>query len=85
MASGEFSVYQFFPDIKEPNDCYERVLRFVSDVEAVTKAHFLTTNVSARMGFTQRVIITSGDDTIAFEWIYGKGIVFPPQEPEKES
>ena len=34
-----------------------------------------TTNVTAKVGFTQRVIMTDGGDGIVAEWLYGKGLV----------
>jgi hypothetical protein len=68
----EFSVYQFFPD-----GSYEAIKRFVSAKEAVQTAKFYINNVSAKRGFTKRVIITDGGDCINFEWTYGKGITFP--------
>lgn len=36
-----------------------------------------TTNVTAQMGWTKKVIITDNDDTVVAEWIYGKGITWP--------
>jgi hypothetical protein len=73
MPQGEFSVYQFFPD-----EQYERVRSFVDAEEAVGAAQHYISNVAAKMGLTQRVIITDGGDCTVFEWIQGKGIVFPP-------
>lgn len=74
-ASGEFSVYQYFPGGQ-----YECVRAFVSSEEAVKAAHHYTDNVMARMGLTERVIITDGGDCVCFEWKKGEGIVFPPKE-----
>jgi hypothetical protein len=73
MADGEFSVYQFFP-----NDMYEEVLRFVDGETAVRMAKNLTESIGGRIGTTQRVIITDGDDITCFEWVHGKGVTFPP-------
>lgn len=70
-----FCVYQFFD-----TGGYERVREFVSSEEAVKAARHYTTSVAARMGITTRVIITDGGDLICFEWIYGKGVVFPTEE-----
>ena len=72
--SNEFSVYQFFMD-----DSYERVREFVSAEEAMQAFRHYTTNVSSRIGMTKRVILTDGGDCICFEWVHGKGIVFPTQ------
>lgn len=77
---GEFSVYQFFPD-----ESYERVRHFVGREEAVKAALTYTTNVAAKVGITKRVIITDGGDFTVFEWIHGKGVVFPPRgEPDAQ-
>lgn len=76
-VSGEFSVYQFFPD-----ESYEEVLRFVDGRTAVEQAKRLTDSVGGRIGTTVRVIITDGGDFTVFEWKYGEGVTFPPrQEP----
>jgi hypothetical protein len=69
----KFNVCQFFED-----ESYEYVRRNVTPEEAVDAAKHYTTSVGARLGFTKRVIITDGGDSIVFEWIYGQGIVFPP-------
>jgi len=67
----EFSVCQFFED-----GSYEYVRRYVSSQEAAEAFKFYTTNVSASIGLTQRVIITDGGDCTNAEWIFGKGLVF---------
>lgn len=36
-----------------------------------------TTNVTARVGFTKRVIIVDGNDCICAEWKHGLGITWP--------
>lgn len=68
-----FSVYQFFP-----NDHYERVLFHVPLDDAIRVAMQLATSVGAKIGTTRRVIITDGGDSCVWEWVYGKGLVFPP-------
>lgn len=73
--SKEFSVCQFFD-----NGTYEYVRRFVSAEEASEAFKHYCTSVGARMGMTVRVIITDGGDCINAEWIYGKGLVYPPKE-----
>jgi hypothetical protein len=73
--SEEFSVYQFFAD-----GSYERIVSFVGAEEAVKAAHHYCHSVAAQTGVTQRVIITDGEDNCNFEWIFGQGVVFPPQE-----
>ena len=77
-TDNEFSVYQFFE-----NDTYEKVRDHVSATEAMQAVRHYTDNVAARMGITKRVIITDGGDNTCFEWINGKGVVFPPR-PDKD-
>lgn len=67
----EFSVYQFFEDSTN-----ERVREFVGAKEAVVAATHYCNSVGARMGTTQRVIITDGGDCTVFEWKHGKGVTF---------
>ena len=67
-----FSVYQFFLD-----GTYECVRTHVDVEEAVRAAMHYSSSVGARIGATQRVIITDTGDCCAFEWKYGEGIVFP--------
>lgn len=71
----EFSVVQFFKD-----GTHEYVRRFVSAEEATEAAGHYCTSVAAQMGAVERVIITDGGDCCCFEWIWDKGIVFPPKE-----
>jgi hypothetical protein len=70
--NNEFSVCQFFPD-----GGYEYTRRFVPAEEAVNAAHHYCNSVGARLGTTVRVIITDGGDSIVFEWLHGKGVVYP--------
>lgn len=73
LIPGElFNVCQFFPD-----GSYEYVRRFVDIKEALDAAQHYTQNVSAWTGLTSRVIITDSGDSIVFEWLYGRGVVFP--------
>jgi hypothetical protein len=72
MSNREYSVYQFFP-----GGDYERYKEWVTMEEAVKGFKFLTTNVSSRMGFTERVIITDGGDCTIAEWKYGLGLIWP--------
>lgn len=69
-----FSVYQFFQD-----GTHEKVRSRVPAEEAVNAAKHYCNSVGAKLGFTNRVIITDGGDNIAFEWRYGEGVVFPKQ------
>jgi hypothetical protein len=75
MMTGEFSVYQFFPD-----DSYEKVLHFVDAETAVTQARRLTGTLGARMGTTRRIIITDGGDCTVFDWKFGEGRTWSPPE-----
>lgn len=79
MSQGEFSVCQFFPD-----GSYEYVRRFVDAEEAMKTAALYSTNVSAKMGMTKRVIITDGGDCTNWEWKFGEGVVYPPKKPETQ-
>lgn len=77
MARGEFSVYQFFG--LQADAAYEEVLRFVDAKTAVDKALSLARSIGAKIGTTQRVIITDGGDETNWEWVFGKGMTFPPE------
>lgn len=75
MSTGEFSVYQFFPD-----DSYEEVLRFVSAERAMTVMGQLSRSLGARvLKTTRRIIITDGGDMTVAEWTCDAGFTFPPQ------
>jgi hypothetical protein len=71
-----YSVIQFFTEETELVQEYEVVRQYVTAEEAVSAFLFYTSNVSARVGLTKRIIITDGGDCINYEWAYGKGIVF---------
>lgn len=77
MSDGEHSVCQFFV-----NGDYEYVRRYVQSEEAVAAFAHYTSNVASRVGIVTRVIVTDGGDMINLEWVFGKGIIFPP--PNKE-
>lgn len=77
MARGEFSVCQFFED----GSC-EYVRRYVDAEEAMKAATHYCTSVAARMGITERVIITDGGDCVTFEWEDGKVLFPPPKQGE---
>lgn len=66
-----FSVCQFFPD-----DTHEYVRQGVEPKEAVDAAVHYATSVGARLGTTERVIITDGGDSIVWEWKRAEGITF---------
>ena len=74
MSNSElYSVYQFFEDGSK-----EQVRTFVPAKEAAEAFHHYTNNIAARVGITKRVIVTDQLDCTNMEWIYGKGITFPP-------
>jgi hypothetical protein len=75
VMANEFSVYQFFETGQ-----YERVRSFVPLEEAMKAAEHYCTSIAVRLGFVVRVIVTDGGDCTCFEWIRGKGVVFPPKE-----
>lgn len=76
-SSGEYSVCQFFRD---PAGTYEYVKRFVGAAEALDTAISLSKSVGARIGTTQRVVITDGGDCTNWEWQHGAGLVYPTRE-----
>lgn len=72
-----FHVWQFFED-----GTYERVRDSVLVEEAAIAFRHYSTSVAARVGLTKRIIVTDSGDVICAEWIYGQGIVFPPQKED---
>jgi hypothetical protein len=54
--------------------------KYVSLEEATKWFKHHTTNVTAKVGITQRVIMTDGGDCIVAEWQHGKGIIWPKEE-----
>jgi hypothetical protein len=75
MRTGEFSVVQFFRD-----GSHEYVRRWITAGEAVHTARDYTRSVDTKCGFVAKVIITDGGDHTVFEWRYGEGITFAPEE-----
>ena len=76
--AGDLSVYRFFSDGK-----WELVESFTDRELAVRTATALTDSVSAKIGLTLRVIIMDEMDFTSFEWIRGRGLVFPTQGMRK--
>jgi hypothetical protein len=70
--AGDLSVYRFFSDGQ-----WELVETFTNHEMAVRTATALTDSVSAKIGLTSRVIIMDDMDFTSFEWIKGRGLVFP--------
>lgn len=74
MASGEFSVYWWGSDGSQYTE-----LRFVDVETAMVKALDLPKRPFSHVfGMLERVIVTDGGDSTCFEWLKGKGVVFPP-------
>lgn len=55
----------------------------VSFEEALKWFKHHTTNVTANMGWTKRVIIVDNEDYIVGEWKFGQGIVWPKVVEDK--
>ena len=77
--TGELSVYRFFADGK-----WELVERFVDHETAVRTATALIDSVSAKIGLTARVIIMDDMAFTSFEWIRGRGLVFPTPHTQQK-
>jgi len=75
MSAGEFSVVQFFPD-----DTHETICAFVDARTAVETAKSYTDRPAALIGIIRRVIITDGGDYTVFEWKFGEGVTYPPND-----
>jgi hypothetical protein len=70
----EYSVFQYFLD-----GSYERLAELVPMDDAVKIAYGCISSIGGRIGTTVRVIITDDGDECCFEWIFEKGITFPPE------
>ena len=67
-----FDVWQYLPD-----DWHEKVGENLSAEDAVKLAHSYTTRPAAQMGVILMVrIIGLDDDSVCFEWQFGKGVTF---------
>lgn len=75
-TEGEFSVAVFYS-----NDTHEYTRRWVSPKEAFENFLHHCQSVGAKLGYSQRVIITDGLDFTNMEWKWKDGIVFPADEP----
>ncbi len=78
MSTGEFNVCQFFED-----GSYEYVIRNADPRTAVETAKRFTESVGAKIGTTKRVIITDAGDNTNFEWKFGEGVTFPPNDGKR--
>jgi hypothetical protein len=72
---GEHSVYQFFANGK-----WELVESFAEAELALRTARALAQSVSAKIGLTSRIIIMDEMGFTSFEWIKGRGLVFPTSD-----
>jgi hypothetical protein len=72
---GEHSVYQFFANGK-----WELVESFADIDLAVRTARALAQSVGAKIGLTSRIIIMDEMGFTSFEWIKGRGLVFPASD-----
>ena len=70
----KFQVHQFFADGTNEELTQEPL----EAAAAVERAKAATQSVAAKTGLVQCVRITDSGDYCVFEWIYGKGVVFPP-------
>jgi hypothetical protein len=75
MTEETFSVYYYSNEAL--GNIVERECAHVSLDEATKWFKHHTTNVTAKLGLTVRVIMTDSDDMIVAEWKYGKGITWP--------
>ena len=67
-----FSVWVITPD-----QTSAPIARWVDDRTAVLWARRLVRSIDARVGLIARVKITNEDDETCFEWVFGRGIIFP--------
>ena len=70
-----FSVYQFLSD----GTCIT-VQEHVPIEEALRSADAIIYVNDTQDSITQRVTITDCWDITTYEWVYGKGIVYPPKD-----
>ena len=73
--AGEHSVYQFFANGK-----WELIESFTDTEMALRTARALAQSVSAKIGLTSRVIIMDEMGFTSFEWVKGRGLVFPTSD-----
>lgn len=71
-GNAEFSVYWCDPDGNWNDE-----LRWIKAQDAVQLAYSLARRPAAKMGIIREIRITDGDDHCVFQWLFGKGVVFP--------
>lgn len=76
---GEFSVYWWTPEGVRMEE-----VRFVDAGTAMHRVRRLTHGPCNLLGAVHRVIITDGGDCINFEWVQGRGMIFPTKEMIEE-
>ena len=69
----EFSVYWW-----DTSDNQIEEARFIGPQEAVETVKRLASEPSNLV--VNRIIITDGDDYCTFEWVKGKGVIFPTRD-----
>jgi hypothetical protein len=75
-----FHVVLYFPDGQ-----YHYEARNLDAKSAVLLARNLTRRPAVHLGVIARVtVINASDDTIAFDWRHGEGIVYPKSTPPTE-
>jgi hypothetical protein len=70
-----FNVVIFFPD-----DSNEYVGRGLGAEPAVLMARDYACRPAAVAGFIKQIMITDMGDCCCFQWVHGKGVVFPPRQ-----
>jgi hypothetical protein len=72
MTEERFDVWQYLP-----HDLHERVGEDLEAEDAVKLAHSYTVRPAALIGIIRMVrIIGRDDDSVCFEWQFGKGVTF---------
>ncbi len=75
-STDRFSVWQWFED-----DWHECVGKNLGAQQAFELAHSYTVRPAALIGVIRKVtIVAIDDDSTAFLWEFGKGVVFPTRE-----
>jgi hypothetical protein len=79
QTTERFAVWQWFED-----DWHECVGQNLAAEDAVKLAHSYTVRPAAQIGVIKKVsIVALDDDSTAFLWEFGKGVVFPTREANR--
>jgi hypothetical protein len=73
----DYGVWFFFPDGTAHNEA-----EALTGKEAVELAANCIGRPAALAGLIERIIITDRFDFCCFEWIFGRGVTYPPDKPE---